>query len=129
VGHAGLSRALRPDDIGRARGHRSLKDRKDKAFDTGGQSAHRFEAACQDEPTELTTMNEKHSKPRQQAEIAFAKAQSQFRTRDTAAAGTDPARQARAENAQRLKAARLAKEAEDHATGAKATPSRQDIKA
>lgn len=74
-------------------------------------------------------MNEKHSKPRQQAEAAFAKAQSQFRTRDTAAAGTDPIRQARAEDALRLKTARLAKEAEDQANGVKAASSKQDSKA
>jgi hypothetical protein len=57
-------------------------------------------------------MTEKHSKPRQQAEIAFAKAQSQFLARGRAGADTDPVARAREDKTLRLKKARLAKELE-----------------
>jgi len=57
-------------------------------------------------------MTEKHSRPRQQAEIAFAKAQSQFLARGRTVAEPDTVAQARADKMSRLRKARLAKELE-----------------
>lgn len=58
-------------------------------------------------------MTQPHSKARQGAEIAFAKAQSQFLARETAVEELDAAIQARQEKTARLKKARLAKALED----------------
>lgn len=71
-------------------------------------------------------MTEPHSKSRQQAEIAFAQAQSQFLARDRGASDPDPATTAREEKTSRLREARLAKERDDAAaaTEAASTPRR-----
>ena len=58
-------------------------------------------------------MAEQHSKQRQQAEIAFGKAQSQFFARGQAFEELDAITAARNEKTARLRQARLAKEAED----------------
>ena len=58
-------------------------------------------------------MTETHSRARRQAELAFAQAQSQFLSRETAVEEIDAAAQARAEKTLRLRTARLAKERED----------------
>jgi hypothetical protein len=60
-------------------------------------------------------MTETYSKPRQQAEIAFGKAQSQFLSRDRAHEELDAVVVARDEKTQRLREARLAKEEEARA--------------
>lgn len=65
-------------------------------------------------------MTPTHSQSRQQAEIAFAEAQSQFRARERAADELDAAAEARREKTLRLRAARLARELEDRATAAPA---------
>lgn len=65
-------------------------------------------------------MTPNHSRSRQQAEIAFAKAQSQFLARERAVDELDAAAEARREKTLRLKAARLARELEDRATAAPA---------
>lgn len=58
-------------------------------------------------------MSEHYSKPRQQAEIAFGKTQSQFFARGQALEELDAITTARNEKTARLREARLAKEAED----------------
>lgn len=73
-------------------------------------------------------MTEKHSKPRQQAEIAFAQAQSEFLARGRAVVDTDPVTQAREDKTLRLKKARLAKELEASDKAAR-TPSSNQRKA
>lgn len=62
-----------------------------------------------------TIMSESHSKSRQQAELAFGKAQSQFFARNRAVDEHAFVAQARDEKTQRLREARLAKEQEDRA--------------
>jgi hypothetical protein len=70
-------------------------------------------------------MTETYSKPRQQAEIAFGKAQSQFLSRDRAHEELDAVVVARDEKTQRLREARLAKEEEARAmVTATASPKR-----
>ncbi|MDR6759713.1 hypothetical protein J2Y48_005031 [Mycoplana sp. BE70] len=59
-----------------------------------------------------------HSKSRQQAEVAFANAQSQFFGRSSAAEELDSLAQAREEKTLRLREARLAKESKDHEAAA-----------
>lgn len=61
-------------------------------------------------------MTEKHSKSRQQAEVAFSKAQSQFFARDRAVEEQEAIVRAREEKTLRLREARLAKELDDRAT-------------
>lgn len=63
-------------------------------------------------------MTETHSKSRQQAEIAFGNTQSQFFARGHAVEEMDAIVQAREAKTERLRAARLAKEAQDIATAA-----------
>ena len=63
-------------------------------------------------------MTPTHSRPRQQAEVAFAKAQSQFLARERPADELDAAAQARAEKTLRLKAARLARDQTQRTTAA-----------
>lgn len=58
-------------------------------------------------------MTENYSKPRQQAEIAFGKTQSQFFARERAFEELDTIVIAREEKTQRLREARLAKELQD----------------
>jgi Tfp pilus assembly protein PilN len=58
-------------------------------------------------------MIQTHSKSRQQAEIAFGHTQSQFFARNHAIEELDSVVQAREAKTQRLREARLAKEAED----------------
>jgi hypothetical protein len=62
------------------------------------------------------TMTENHSKSRQQAEIAFGETQTQFFARNHAVEELDAVVQAREAKTQRLREARLAKEADDIAT-------------
>ena len=61
-------------------------------------------------------MTEKHSKSRQQAEVAFSKTQSQFFARDRAVEEQEAIVRARQEKTLRLREARLAKESDDRAT-------------
>jgi hypothetical protein len=58
-------------------------------------------------------MTQTHSKSRQQAEVAFADAQSQFFARNSAMEELDSLVQARDEKTLRLREARLAKELSD----------------
>lgn len=58
-------------------------------------------------------MSETHSKSRQQAELAFSKAQTQFTVRTRVVEEMDSIAQARDEKTLRLREARLAKELED----------------
>lgn len=58
-------------------------------------------------------MTQTHSKSRQQAEIAFGHTQSQFFARNHAIEELESVVQAREAKTQRLREARLAKEAED----------------
>ncbi|WP_370677849.1 hypothetical protein [Pleomorphomonas sp. PLEO] len=58
-------------------------------------------------------MTEQYSKPRQQAEIAFGKTQSQFFARGRAFEELDSIAVARNEKTTRLREARLAKEQQD----------------
>jgi hypothetical protein len=58
-------------------------------------------------------MSEQYSKPRQQAEIAFGKTQSQFFARGRAFEELDSIAVARNEKTTRLREARLAKEQQD----------------
>ncbi|MEE4236443.1 MAG: hypothetical protein V2I51_06940 [Anderseniella sp.] len=60
-------------------------------------------------------MIQTHSRPRQQAESAFTKTQSQFLARTRAVEEHDMIVLARQQNTARLKEARLAKEADDRA--------------
>ena len=60
-------------------------------------------------------MTQTHSRPRQQAEIAFAKAQSQFSARGRVGADIDPAARIREEKILRLRKARLEKESGERA--------------
>lgn len=70
-------------------------------------------------------MAEQYSKPRQQAEIAFGKTQSQFFARGQAFEELDSITAARNEKTQRLREARLAKEAQDSiAVASKPAPKR-----
>lgn len=70
-------------------------------------------------------MTEQYSKPRQQAEIAFGKTQSQFFARGQAMEELDSIAVARDEKTVRLRAARLAKELQDSiAPVAKPAPKR-----
>ena len=57
-------------------------------------------------------MTETYSKPRQQAELAFTRAQSDFLARDRALEEVDAVTMARDEKTRRLREARLAKESE-----------------
>jgi hypothetical protein len=61
------------------------------------------------------TMAQTYSKSRQQAEIAFGNAQSQFFARNSAVDELDSIVQAREEKTLRLREARLAKELQDRA--------------
>ncbi|HET7411201.1 MAG TPA: hypothetical protein VFJ18_00955 [Pararhizobium sp.] len=74
-------------------------------------------------------MTQTHSRSRQQAEIAFAKAQLQFFARDYAGEELDSLVQAREEKTLRLRKARLAKELEDRAKVTAALISKRAIKA
>ena len=74
-----------------------------------------FIAARLDEPIDWTTMTEIPSRPRQQAEIAFAKAQSQFLARGRTVAEKNSAARAREEKTLQLKTAREARESEESA--------------
>ncbi|MFD1327828.1 hypothetical protein [Mycoplana ramosa] len=60
-------------------------------------------------------MTQTHSKSRQQAEIAFSKAQSQFFARDRAVEEQEAIVRAREEKTLRLREARLTKESDDRA--------------
>ena len=73
-------------------------------------------------------MTQTHSRSRQQAEIAFTKAQSQFLARTRAVEELDTIVQAREEKTARLKKARLAKESEDRERVG-AAPSKRAMKA
>lgn len=73
-------------------------------------------------------MTQTHSKPRQQAEIAFAKAQSQFLARERPAEELDAAR-ARNEKTLRLREARLARDLEERARSISALASDRSAKA
>lgn len=61
-------------------------------------------------------MSQTHSKSRQQAEIAFGNAQTQFFARNSAVDELDSIVRSREEKTLRLRDARLAKEAYDRAT-------------
>ncbi|AOF94332.1 hypothetical protein [Sinorhizobium sp. RAC02] len=61
-------------------------------------------------------MSQTHSKSRQQAEIAFGNAQSQFFARNSAVDELDSIVRSREERTLRLREARLAKEVHDRAT-------------
>lgn len=61
-------------------------------------------------------MTQTQSKSRQQAEVAFSKAQSQFFARDRAVEEQEAIVRAREEKTLRLREARLAKELDDRAT-------------
>jgi hypothetical protein len=61
-------------------------------------------------------MSQTHSKSRQQAEIAFGNAQSQFFARNSAVDELDSLVRAREEKTLRLREARQAKELQDRAT-------------
>jgi len=61
-------------------------------------------------------MTQTHSKSRQQAEVAFGQAQSQFFARDQAVEELDSLVQAREAKTMRLRDARKAKEMEDRLT-------------
>ena len=74
-------------------------------------------------------MTPTHSRPRQQAEIAFAKAQSQFLARERAIDELDAAAEARREKTLRLRTARLAKELEDRARATTALAAERTTKA
>lgn len=65
-------------------------------------------------------MTQTHSKSRQQAEIAFGHTQSQFFARNHAVEEIDALIQAREAKTNRLRQARLAKEAHDIATASAA---------
>ncbi|QQO46010.1 hypothetical protein [Paracoccus sp. MC1862] len=67
-------------------------------------------------------MTPTHSRLRQQAEIAFAKAQSQFLARERAVAELDDTAAARKEKTSRLRTARLAREVEDRARAPRPAP-------
>lgn len=74
-------------------------------------------------------MTQSYSRPRQQAEAAFAKAQSQFLARNRTVSEVDSIIQAREEKTLRLKKARLAKETEDRAKGVTALLSQRPKRA
>ena len=74
-------------------------------------------------------MTPTHSRPRQQAEAAFAKAQSQFLARERASEELDAVAAARKENTLRLRTARLAKEVDDRARATTAPASPRATKA
>ncbi len=61
-------------------------------------------------------MSQTHSKSRQQAEIAFGNAQTQFFARNSAVDELDSIVRSREEKTLRLREARLAKEVHDRAT-------------
>jgi hypothetical protein len=67
-------------------------------------------------------MNEKTSKSREQAELAFSKTQTQFLARNRTAVELDTATAARNEKTNRLRELRLGKAAEDSATAIPAEP-------
>ncbi|XYK78552.1 MAG: hypothetical protein ROO70_12145 [Labrenzia sp.] len=68
-------------------------------------------------------MTEIYSKPRQQAEVAFGKNQSQFFERQRAIEDLNSIVVARNEKTRRLREARLAKERQDHmASATKSAP-------
>lgn len=73
-------------------------------------------------------MTPTHSQAREQAEIAFAKAQSQFLARERPVEERDAIAQARAEKTLRLKAARMARDQDERARAA-AAASEQATKA
>jgi hypothetical protein len=70
-------------------------------------------------------MTEPSSKSRQQAEIAFAEAQSQFLARGPSISNIDPVAKAREEKTMRLREARLAKESEDKVNPAHSRPGKK----
>lgn len=70
-------------------------------------------------------MTEKHSKPRQQAETAFGKEQSQFLARGRAYEELDAITAARGEKTQRLREARLAKELRESLATAAKSPAKR----
>lgn len=74
-------------------------------------------------------MTQTHSRARQEAEIAFAKAQSQFLARESAVEEQDAVVRARQEKTVRLKTARLAKEREDRERATAAVSSKPVAKA
>jgi hypothetical protein len=65
-------------------------------------------------------MTSTYSRQREQAEIAFAKAQSQFLSRERPVDELDAAAQARAEKTMRLKTARLARDRNERTNAAAA---------
>lgn len=73
-------------------------------------------------------MTQTFSRPRQQAEIAFAQAQSKFLTRARAVDELDAIAEARKEKTQGLRAARLAKQVEDRASATTTAPTPQQGK-
>lgn len=75
------------------------------------------------------TMTQTPSKSRQQAEIAFSKAQSQFFARDRAVEEQEAIIRAREEKTLRLREARLAKESSDRATATATGTLKRAIKA
>lgn len=73
-------------------------------------------------------MTENHSKPRQQAEIAFGKTQSQFFARERAFEELDSIVVARDEKTLRLREARLARERQDSSKPATGPVSKRAVK-
>ena len=69
-----------------------------------------------------------YSKPREQAERAFTKEQSQLMSRNRAIEDLDTIAEAREEKTSRLKNARLTKEADDRARATVALVSKRTIK-
>jgi len=70
-----------------------------------------------------------YSKPREQAESAFTKVQSQLMARNRVIEEIDTMAQAREDKTSRLKNARLAREADDRTRATAALKSRRAIKA
>jgi hypothetical protein len=70
-------------------------------------------------------MSEKHSKPRQQAEAAFGKEQSQFLARGRAYEELDAISAARDEKTLRLREARLARELRESLAAAAKSPAKR----
>ena len=74
-------------------------------------------------------MNETFSKPRQQAEIAFGKAQSQYRSRDRVLDEVTATATAHEEKTKRLREARLAREEQARASATSAMIAKRARKA
>ncbi|WP_430512082.1 hypothetical protein [Pannonibacter phragmitetus] len=70
-------------------------------------------------------MSDKHSKPRQQAETAFSREQSQFFARTRAYEELDAITAARDEKTMRLREARLAKELRDTLAATAKSPAKR----